>query len=163
MTKAVKGKTPLEAWLGYKPSIKHFRVFGSICYFHIQEQKCNKMDAKAKKGIFIDYDSQSKGHRILNLEDEKIVISQDVTFNEDASWNLKIKKEEKKQINIPIIRTNSTKIETEIHSPHSPLNSPRTLSTIKNSSDTPNAMGPRGKKSITELYARFSEIDETED
>ena len=87
MTKAIKDMTPLEAWSGYKSSIKHFRVFGSIYYFHIQEQKRGKLDTKAKKGIFIGYSSQSRGYRMLNLEDEKIVISRDVTFDENASWN----------------------------------------------------------------------------
>ena len=27
--KALDGKTPYEAWCGYKPSVSHFRVFGS--------------------------------------------------------------------------------------------------------------------------------------
>lgn len=53
-----------------------------------------------------------QGYRILNLEDEKIVISRDITFDEDVSWNWGVKREEKKQINILIIRTNSTEIET---------------------------------------------------
>ena len=75
ITKAVKDMTPLEAWSRYKPSIKHFCVFGSIFYFHIQGQKHSKLDVKAKKGIFIGYSSQSKHYRILNLEDEKIFIS----------------------------------------------------------------------------------------
>jgi len=31
-TKEVQDKTPIEAWSGRKPSAKHLRVFGSICY-----------------------------------------------------------------------------------------------------------------------------------
>ncbi|KAL0357030.1 UNVERIFIED_CONTAM: Retrovirus-related Pol polyprotein from transposon TNT 1-94 [Sesamum calycinum] len=31
-TKAVQNMTPIEAWSGKKPSAKHLRVFGSICY-----------------------------------------------------------------------------------------------------------------------------------
>ena len=38
MTKVVKDMTPLEAWSWYKPSIKHFSVDGSICYFHIKKK-----------------------------------------------------------------------------------------------------------------------------
>ena len=34
-TKAVQDKTQVEAWSGPKPSAKHLRVFGCICYTHI--------------------------------------------------------------------------------------------------------------------------------
>lgn len=34
-TKAVKNMTPFEAWSETKPSVKHFKVFGSICYMVI--------------------------------------------------------------------------------------------------------------------------------
>ena len=27
--KSVKGKNPYEAWLGHKPNVSHFRIFGS--------------------------------------------------------------------------------------------------------------------------------------
>ncbi|KAL4379405.1 hypothetical protein GQ457_02G040510 [Hibiscus cannabinus] len=87
LTKAVQDKTPVEAWFGRKPSAKHLRVFGSICYAHIPAQKRSKLDAKADRGIFLGYDSQAKGYRIFNLDTEKIMISRDVEFNEDASWN----------------------------------------------------------------------------
>ncbi|GJS36260.1 hypothetical protein Tco_0534642 [Tanacetum coccineum] len=51
-TKAVSGKTPIEAWSGIKPSIQHLKVFGSISYYHIPDIKRSKLDAKARKGIF---------------------------------------------------------------------------------------------------------------
>ncbi|KAK4387560.1 hypothetical protein Sango_2362600 [Sesamum angolense] len=38
-TKAVQNMTPIEAWSGKKPSAKHLRVFGSICYVHIPTEK----------------------------------------------------------------------------------------------------------------------------
>ena len=38
-TKVVEGKTPIEAWSGRKPSAKHLRVFGRICYTHISQEK----------------------------------------------------------------------------------------------------------------------------
>lgn len=66
-TKAVQGKSPLEAWSGKKPTAKHLRVFGSVCYAHIPQQKRSKLDDKAEKGIFLGYDSKSKAYRIFNL------------------------------------------------------------------------------------------------
>nr|KYP47196.1 Copia protein [Cajanus cajan] len=45
-TKAVRDKTPIEAWSGKKPSAKHLRVFGSICYIHVPDEKMHKLKDK---------------------------------------------------------------------------------------------------------------------
>ncbi|KAL4282375.1 hypothetical protein GQ457_03G013570 [Hibiscus cannabinus] len=86
-TKAVDGKTPFKAWSGSKPSVKHLRVFGSICYSHISANMRSKLDERAWRWIFVGYSSQSKGYRIYNLESKMIVVSRDVIFYEDSYWN----------------------------------------------------------------------------
>ena len=86
-TKAVQGMTPIEAWGGIKPSIKHLRVFGSLCYTHVPDVKRSKLDEKAEKGILIGYSSQSKGYKVYNINSEKVFISRDVKVDEDAYWN----------------------------------------------------------------------------
>ncbi|KAL4355086.1 hypothetical protein GQ457_06G022650 [Hibiscus cannabinus] len=86
-TKVVDGKTPFEAWSGSKPSVKHLRVFGSICYNHISANMRSKLDERAWRGIFVGYSSQSKGYRIYNLESKMIVVSRDDIFYEDSYWN----------------------------------------------------------------------------
>ncbi|KAK4389894.1 Retrovirus-related Pol polyprotein from transposon TNT 1-94 [Sesamum angolense] len=86
-TKAVQNMTPIEAWSGKKPSAKHLRVFGSICYVHIPTEKRHKLEEKTEKGIFLGYSTQSKGYRIYNLKTKKLIISRDVEFDEDAMWN----------------------------------------------------------------------------
>ncbi|KAL4385642.1 hypothetical protein GQ457_15G013260 [Hibiscus cannabinus] len=127
LTKAVQDKTPVETWFGRKPSTKHLRVFGSICYAHIPAQKRSKLDAKAERGIFLGYDSQAKGYRIFNLDTEKIMISKDVEFNEDASWNW----DEEKTPPLTPIQPNDDS---------------------GDSNNSQNATGPRGKKSLLNLY-----------
>ncbi|KAL4387066.1 hypothetical protein GQ457_09G030440 [Hibiscus cannabinus] len=86
-TKVVDGKTPFEAWSGSKPSVKHLRVFGSICYSHISANMRSKLDERAWRGIFVGYSSQSKGYRIYNLESKMIVVSRYAIFYEDSYWN----------------------------------------------------------------------------
>ncbi|GJS50531.1 retrovirus-related pol polyprotein from transposon TNT 1-94 [Tanacetum coccineum] len=86
-TKAVTGKTPIEAWSGTKPSIQHLKAFGSISYYRILDIKRSKLDVKARKDIFVGYATESKGYRIHDLTDSKIVISRDVTFDEGAYWD----------------------------------------------------------------------------
>jgi len=45
-TKTVQDNTPIEAWSGRNPSAKHLRVFGSICYIHILDQRRHKLEDK---------------------------------------------------------------------------------------------------------------------
>ena len=36
--------TPYEAWFGFKPQVKHLRVFGSVCYALVPNEKRNKLE-----------------------------------------------------------------------------------------------------------------------
>ncbi|KAL4376396.1 hypothetical protein GQ457_02G039420 [Hibiscus cannabinus] len=88
-TKVVDGKTHFEAWSGSKPSVKHLKVFGSICYSHISANMRSKLDERAWRGIFVGYSYQFKGYRIYNLKSKMIVVRRDVIFYEDSYWNWK--------------------------------------------------------------------------
>ncbi|KAL0382164.1 UNVERIFIED_CONTAM: Retrovirus-related Pol polyprotein from transposon TNT 1-94 [Sesamum calycinum] len=112
-TKAVQNMTPIEAWSGKKPSAKHLRVFGSICYVHIPTEKRHKLEEKTEKGIFLGYSTQSKGYRIYNLKTKKLIISRDVEFDEDAMWNWDEEKVERQSVMIPKrhLRNNNKKKE----------------------------------------------------
>lgn len=35
-----------------KPTVKHLKVFGSLCYIHVPDHKRGKLDNKAVKGFF---------------------------------------------------------------------------------------------------------------
>jgi hypothetical protein len=79
--------TPQEAWCGVKPSVTHLKVFGSVAYAHIPDQKRTKLDDKSKKLIFIRYDEKSKAYNLYNLFTKKIHVSCDVQVNEENMWN----------------------------------------------------------------------------
>ncbi|KAH9659148.1 hypothetical protein KPL70_023755 [Citrus sinensis] len=86
-TRSVWGKTPQEAWSGRKPGITHLRVFGSIAHVHVPDESRAKMDDKSEKFIFIGYDNNSKGYKLYNPNNRKIVISRDVIFDEKGEWD----------------------------------------------------------------------------
>nr|KYP34449.1 Copia protein [Cajanus cajan] len=56
-TKVVRDKTPIESWSRKKPSAKHLRVFGSICYIHVPDEKRHKLEDKTVRDIFLGYSS----------------------------------------------------------------------------------------------------------
>ncbi|KAK3014564.1 hypothetical protein RJ639_010178 [Escallonia herrerae] len=78
--------TPFEALYKSKPNVNYFRVFGSICYVHIPKSNRTKLDPKAKKCIFVAYDSRRKGWRCMNPETKKFLTSRDVVFDEVSSF-----------------------------------------------------------------------------
>ncbi|KAL4301681.1 hypothetical protein GQ457_10G015230 [Hibiscus cannabinus] len=92
-TKNVDNVTPQEAWSGRKPSVRHIRVFGSIAYAHVPDQGRLKLDDRSSKYVFIGYDSNSKGYKLFNPSNGRIVISRDVEFDEQASWNWEAQEE----------------------------------------------------------------------
>ncbi|KAF8408584.1 hypothetical protein HHK36_004647 [Tetracentron sinense] len=86
-TKSVKNKTPQEAWSGYKPSVLHLKIFGCIVYTQVPEAKRKKSDDRGEKCIFIGYSEESKAYKLYNPLTNKVVVSRDVIFSEEETWN----------------------------------------------------------------------------
>jgi hypothetical protein len=66
-----------------KPSVAHLKVFRSVAYAHVPNQKRTKLDDKRKKLIFIGYDEKSKAYNIYDLLTKKVHVSCDVQVNEE--------------------------------------------------------------------------------
>ena len=75
-------KVPKEIWSGRKPDLKHLRVFGCVAYAHVSQ---GKLDARAKKCMFIGYPNGVKSYKLWYKEGyvSRVMISRDVTFRED--------------------------------------------------------------------------------
>ena len=61
-------------------------MFGCIAYAHVPDEKRKKLDDKGVKCIFLGI-NDSKAYKLLNPITKKIVISRDVVFKEDSTWN----------------------------------------------------------------------------
>lgn len=85
-TVAVKNITPEEAWSGVKPSVSHFRVFGCISHAHVPDSKCTKLDDKSIKCVLLGISEESKAYRLYEPISQKILVSRDVVFEENNSW-----------------------------------------------------------------------------
>ena len=70
--------TPFEAFTGTKPNVKNMNIFGSTCYAYVQDKQ--KLDSRAKKGIFIGYDKYSPAYFIYFKESRDIKRVRCVTF-----------------------------------------------------------------------------------
>jgi hypothetical protein len=81
-TKAFRSVTPKEMWSGRRPCVAHMRVFGTIAYAMVADEK--RFHAKITKCMFLGYCEGIEGYRLMCLEIKKIIKSGDVVFMEDS-------------------------------------------------------------------------------
>jgi len=86
-THVVKKITPQEAWSGVKPSVQHLRVWGCIAHVHIPDAKRGKLDDKRFPCIMLGLSDESKGYRLFDPNTGRVVVSKDVIFEEEKSWD----------------------------------------------------------------------------
>ncbi|KAF7144548.1 hypothetical protein RHSIM_Rhsim04G0139500 [Rhododendron simsii] len=146
-TRSVWGKTPQEAWSGRKPGISHLRVFGSIAYAQVPEQIRSKLDDRSEKYVFIGYDSRSKGYKLYNPSNGKMISSRDVVFDEEGTWNWETQEEEQ----YDFFPSFQEKWE-ETEEPQEPMTPPP--------SPTPNQQDPSSEESSSERPHRMRNLQE---
>ena len=81
---AISGCTPEEVWTKKKPDLSNLRVFGSRVLAQIPKEKRQKWDSKAKEYIFVGYLENTKGYRLLDTDNYRIIKSRDVQFFENG-------------------------------------------------------------------------------
>lgn len=66
-SKTVEDNIPFQIWHRLKPSLEHLEFF-SIFYFHVHEEKIDKLDKKKKKnqvGVLVGYNEVTKSFWVL--------------------------------------------------------------------------------------------------
>ena len=78
--------TPYEILNGKIPNIGHLKVFGCVCYMHIDKELRNKLDFKSRKCIFLGYSATMKAYRLYDCNENRIVNSRNVLFDETKNY-----------------------------------------------------------------------------
>ena len=81
-TSTLVDKTPMEAWSGHKPSLRHLRVFGCKAYAHVQKKKRTKLDNKSIKCIFIGYSNGVNGYKLSDPILQKVFYCRSVVLRD---------------------------------------------------------------------------------
>jgi hypothetical protein len=80
---ALNGKTPYGMGHKKKPHLAGIQEFGAAAY--VKDLSAEKLDAQAKKGCFVVYNSEFKDYRIYWPEKRSITVKQNVVFNQEDS------------------------------------------------------------------------------
>ena len=86
-TKALKGKTPFEAWHGRKPNVSFLRTFGCVSHVKNTKSHLDKLEDRSTPMVLLGYEEGSKAYRLYDPKGDKVVISRDVVFDEIADWD----------------------------------------------------------------------------
>lgn len=83
-------KTPYEKFHGVKPRLSHTRVFGCVAFPKTQTKKRSgyqpKLEFRAVRGMLVGYEKDFS-YRIFCPEDGKLILTKDVVFDEDKSYD----------------------------------------------------------------------------
>jgi len=80
LSSVIGGKTPLEAWSEkVAQDYDLLRVFEFLAYYYSKE---DKLDLRAKKGVFVGFKKDVKCYKIWDPKDKKFILSRDIMFDE---------------------------------------------------------------------------------
>ncbi|KAK9077208.1 hypothetical protein SSX86_005544 [Deinandra increscens subsp. villosa] len=102
ITTALDDKVPEEAWSGIKPHVDSFRVFGCLAYAHIPSQLRTKLDDRSQRCVLLGISVESKAYRLYDPNSNKIIISKDVSFDEEKGWDWTKEQLGSNELTIPV-------------------------------------------------------------
>ena len=113
-TKSVNNKFPQEAWTCMNHSVSNLKVFGCVAYAHLLDELRRKLDKKGHKCISGGYLEDTKAYKLYDPVARKVIISGDVQFVENESWDGTV------DINVNIVSNvdNDDMAEEVVQTPH---------------------------------------------
>lgn len=81
-TYSLRNKIQEEAWLGNRPSLEYFHVFGCITFTHAPSKLSTGQYDKCENNIFLGINEESKAYKLYNLATQKVIILRYVIFDE---------------------------------------------------------------------------------
>ena len=94
--------TPYELWFHTKPSVAHYRTFGTLAYSFIDKSLRTKFQAKGHMVIFIGYSATSKGWRFWNPSTDIVFESSNVIFDEGIGYSSSSFTSQTSPVSVPV-------------------------------------------------------------
>ncbi|XP_076932887.1 uncharacterized protein LOC143598590 [Bidens hawaiensis] len=161
-SKSINNITPYELVYNQKPNYDHMKIFGCLASYRSNETKGDKFQEKGRPGIFLGYPHGTKGYKVFDIKNKKMVVSRDVKFVETVfpheKINFHINDEEPEIFDLPPwfhithlepITNKHHNSENEPNSDHKeaedvPTNDHNSNDTESNSNDTSNGPSDHG-------------------
>jgi hypothetical protein len=84
------GRIIEEEWTGEKINYSFLKIFDCEAFVHIDKENRTKLEEKFKKYTFIGYSVNDFGYHLWDYENNKIIRSRDVIFNEKLMYLMNV-------------------------------------------------------------------------
>jgi len=89
----LESKTPEEDYSDKRPNVGHFKIFGSLVYFHVTKDAQKKLEATSKFGIFVGCTNTPHNYGVYMKTSRMIVVCRDLKFDEDKAMRVSLERE----------------------------------------------------------------------
>ena len=153
-TRVLNDQTPYEMLRSKKPNISHLKVFGCIGYAKIEGAQLKKLDDRSLMLVHLGTEPGSKAYRLYNPNTRRVIVSRDVVFDEEKSWNWS--KEDKQETESFVISEGRFETNDEDNTLS------KAIENVKETEEAPDPTGSVSKQSTSETedqpqYLRRSE------
>jgi hypothetical protein len=142
-----------------------------VAYAKIPDARRTKLDDKSEKCIFVGYGERKMGYKLYNLITKKVIMSRDVIFEEDKTWQWKDDQEAVKWISTDLILEDEVEVppvlaEGLILPADEPQSSVHRFPVFNRrntpeSSSASSSEGPRRMRNLDELYDAMQVMEDT--
>jgi hypothetical protein len=102
---SLDGRFLEEAWTEKNVNYSFLKTFGCEAFVHIDKENRTKIEEKSKKCTFIGYNVNDFGYSLWDYENNKIIRSRNVIFNEKVMYKdqLQGNKQEKEKLEYTVL------------------------------------------------------------
>ena len=86
-------KTREEAFSKKRLDVGHFRIFGSLVYFHVTKDAWKKLEPTTELGILVGYTDTPHNYRVYFPTSWRIVVHKDLKFDEQKAMRVSLERE----------------------------------------------------------------------
>ena len=110
--------TPEEAFSGKRPDVGHFKIFGSLVYFHVTKDARKKLEPTTELGILVGYTDTPHNYWVYLPTNQRTAVRRDLKFDEQKAMRVPLEREFQLQAVEELLVPKEEEPQTDAEQPH---------------------------------------------
>ena len=131
----LESKTPEESHFGKTPDVGHFRIFGSLVYFHETKDAQKKLELTTELVMFVGYIDTPQNYRAYMKSSRMKVVRRDVKFDKEKAIRVSLERELEIHIEDEILVPKVEEPQIDVEQPHAEVSGVETSTQAESSKE----------------------------